>query len=74
MKSLQLFRSICDKKAMPNVAIVTTMWSKVGRENGILWEEVLKKEVWDDMVVNGCKIERFEDTYQSAWDIVNKFF
>ncbi|KIM76264.1 hypothetical protein PILCRDRAFT_12872 [Piloderma croceum F 1598] len=74
MKNLQLFRSICDKKAMPNVAIVTTMWSKVGREDGILWEEVLKKEVWDDMVVNGCKIERFEDTYQSAWDIVNKFF
>ncbi|KIM76262.1 hypothetical protein PILCRDRAFT_650073 [Piloderma croceum F 1598] len=70
MKNLQLFRSMCGKQAMPNVAIVTTMWSKIVKEDGIIREEELKQEVWHDMVDNGCKIERFEDTRESAWSIV----
>jgi len=70
MKNLRLFRSMCGKQAMPNVAIVTTMWSKVVREDGIDREEELKKEVWHDMLVDGCGIERFEDTPESAWRIV----
>jgi hypothetical protein len=55
---------------MPNVAIVTTMWSKIFEKDGIVREEELKKEVWHDMLVDGCGIERFEDTPESAWRIV----
>jgi hypothetical protein len=61
---------MCGKQAMPNVAIVTTMWSKVVREDGIDREEELKKEVWHDILDEGCGIERFEDTRESAWRIV----
>jgi len=55
---------------MLNVAIVTTMWSKVGKKDGIDREEELKKEVWHNMLEDGCGIERFEDTPESAWRIV----
>jgi len=55
---------------MPNVAIVTTMWSKVVQEDGRVREEELKREVWHDMLADGCGIEHFEDTPESAWRIV----
>jgi hypothetical protein len=55
---------------MPNVVIVTTMWSKVTEEEGTMREEVLKREVWKDMLGDGCKTHRFKDTYESAWHIV----
>jgi len=55
---------------MPNVVIVTTMWSKVSEEEGTMREEVLKREVWNEMPNSGCRTERFEDTCESAWKIV----
>ena len=55
---------------MPNVVIVTTMWSKVTTEEGTNREAELKKLFWKDMVDDGCSIERFEDTHKSAWDII----
>jgi len=71
MKNLQIFSSLCGQKAMPNVVIVTTMWSFIPKELGIRREEHLKREVWKDMLGDGCRIGRFEDTYASAWSIVD---
>jgi hypothetical protein len=73
MKNLQLFSSLCGKKAMPNVVIVTTMWSLVPAEWGTKRENVLKREVWKDMLKAGCEVERFEDTLESAWKIIGSF-
>jgi len=70
IKSLRLFSGLCGQKTMPNVVIVTTMWTLVPDEWGTKREEVLKAEVWHDMLRDGCKTERFKDTYESAWDIV----
>jgi hypothetical protein len=70
MKNLRLFSNICGKDAMPNVVIVTTMWSRVGKEEGIAREEVLKREVWDDILGEGFDVKRFDDTHESAWNIV----
>lgn len=55
---------------MPNVAIATTMWGKVGKEEGDKRENELKCSYWKDMVDNGCMTERFELTYGSAWRII----
>jgi len=71
MKNLQIFSSLCGQKAMPNVVIVTTMWSFIPKELGIRREEHLKRDVWKDMLENGCRVGRFEDTRESAWSIVN---
>jgi chromosome condensin MukBEF ATPase and DNA-binding subunit MukB len=56
---------------MPNVVIVTTMWGHVKEEDGIRREEELKRDVWKDMLADGCRTERFKDTYNSAWDIIS---
>jgi len=70
MKNLRLFSSICGKDAMPHVVIVSTMWSRVRKEEGIEREEILKREVWDNILGEGFSVKRFEDTYESAWNIV----
>jgi hypothetical protein len=70
MEHLELFSSMCGQAAMQNVAIVTTMWSYVPKEVGNKREEDLKREVWNDMLANGCCVKRFENTYDSAWSIV----
>jgi hypothetical protein len=70
MKNLRIFSSLCGQKAMPYVIIVTTMWGYVSEELGVKREEELKRDVWKDMVADGCKIERFEDTRSSAWRII----
>jgi len=69
MKSLQLFSNLCGSQAMVNVVIVTTMWSKVGKE-GTTLEQALEAEVWKEMLDSGCRTERFENTSESAWNIV----
>lgn len=70
MKNLQLFRRLCGQQVMPNAVIVTTMWSYVPEELGIMREECLKEEVWKDVLGDRCRAERFKDTYESAWDII----
>jgi hypothetical protein len=70
MKNLQLFSRLCGQKAMPNVVIATTMWSKVEKSEGEQREIELQREFWKDMLQAGCTVKRFEDTYESAWNIV----
>ncbi|KZP32036.1 hypothetical protein FIBSPDRAFT_775451 [Athelia psychrophila] len=70
MKNLQIFSNMCGRQAMPNVVIVTTMWGEVSLSIGARREEELKVDFWNDMLANGCKIARFEDSYESAWSIV----
>jgi len=70
LKNLQTFASLCGHKAMPNVVIATTMWGKVGREEGTEREAELKREFWREMMADGCRTERFENTYESAWHII----
>jgi len=70
MKNLRIFSNLCGQQAMPNVVIVTTMWSFIPEELGTTRENDLKQEVWKDMLGDGCRIMRFKDTYQSSWDIV----
>jgi len=69
-KNLKELETLCCQQAVPNVIIATTMWSEVQVETGGRREEELRASFWKDMVANGCRIERFEDTYKSAWQII----
>jgi len=71
LKHLQTFANLCGQTTMPNVVIVTTMWGRVTEEEGARREAELKKEFWKDMVADGCKTERFENTYDSAWRVID---
>jgi hypothetical protein len=65
---LRRFANLYGQDAMANVTIAT--WSEVQTETGAKWEAELKEELSKDRLASGCKIERFEDTYDSAWNIV----
>jgi hypothetical protein len=72
LKNLKMFMAICGQKAMPNVIMATTKWGEVRNETGKRREDELKETFWKDMLDNGCRAERFEDTYESAWFIINR--
>jgi hypothetical protein len=69
-QSLRLFATLCGQKVAPNISIATTMWSEVREESGARREAELKGELSKDLLASRCKIERFEETYDSAWDII----
>ena len=70
LQNLKLLAGICGQRAMPNAVIATTMWGKVDKEEGEEREEELKSAFWKDALAAGCKTERFELTYESAWHII----
>jgi len=70
LNNLNIFKSICGKKAMPNVVIATTMWGIVGGDEGEGREEELKGDFWKEILADGCKTARFDQTYESAWHII----
>jgi hypothetical protein len=61
---------MCGQKAIPHVVIVTTMWAYVPKEMGNKREEALRRDVWKDILGDGFSVVRFQDTYESAWNIV----
>jgi chromosome condensin MukBEF ATPase and DNA-binding subunit MukB len=70
LKNLRMFTSICGLDAMPSVIIVTSMWDEVRAEAGERREKELKETFWKEMVAHGCKTERFDHTFETAWDII----
>jgi hypothetical protein len=72
LKNLQMFISVCGQDAMPNVVLATTMWGEVRKETGERREKELMGSFWKDMLAAGCTVERFEDTYESAWLIIDR--
>jgi hypothetical protein len=72
LKNLRMFVSLCGQEAMPNVVIATTMWGEVKQENGERREKELKEAFWKDLLDGGCRVERFKDTYESAWFIIDR--
>lgn len=55
---------------MPRFVLATTMWSCVFPETGALREQNLRGTSWADMIAQGCIGERFNDSYESAWQLV----
>jgi hypothetical protein len=68
--SLRLFERSWDHKPMPNVILVTTMWGNVEKRVGEERERHLKTIFLQNMLAKGCRMERFEDTRDSAWNII----
>ncbi|KAG8775525.1 hypothetical protein FRC15_000478 [Serendipita sp. 397] len=66
LKNLELFASLCGNIAMPNVIIVTTMWSLVHDDIGDKRVQMLAGTFWKQMKEGGCHIERFDDNMDSA--------
>ncbi|KZP06231.1 hypothetical protein FIBSPDRAFT_764763 [Athelia psychrophila] len=70
LKNLQLFASMCGHAALPDVVLATTMWSETPIDIGAQRERQLMSDYWADMVNHGCSVQRFRDSYDSAWKLV----
>jgi len=70
LENLGLFTRLCGQEAMPNIVIATTMWGQIDKKKGLQRENELSKEYLGHMRDRGCRVERFEDTYDSAWHII----
>jgi hypothetical protein len=57
---------------MPNAVIATTMWDDVWETTGVDREQELRAQFWNSMLVDGCRLERFLNSYESAWDIIGE--
>jgi hypothetical protein len=71
LKNLLILPSLLKSKETPNVVIATTMWTKVTDEEGIAREKELKSKFCQELLAQGCGIERFGDTQTSAWKIID---
>jgi len=72
LKNLQMFASMCGQQAMPSVVLGTTMWNEVNKGTGERREAELKTNFWKDMIEQDCRVERFHDSYESAWEMIGK--
>ncbi|KAI5985485.1 hypothetical protein EDD15DRAFT_1632328 [Pisolithus albus] len=70
-ETLDILCCICGDKAARRVRLVTTMWDQVknprAAENMV---SQLEKNLWKPLLDAGARHMRFENTKESAWDIV----
>jgi hypothetical protein len=72
LKQLQNFAGIYGEEGLPHIVLMTTMWSTVRPDEGLRWEGQLKShnDLWLPLLNLGATISRFNNSYDSAWDIV----
>jgi hypothetical protein len=62
--------SLCCPEVTTDVVIVTTFWGRGLDDVAERREAELKESFWADMLARGCRVERFQNTYQSAWSAI----
>jgi hypothetical protein len=67
--NFEMFRELCGHGAA-SVIIGTTKWGGVQPDVGKQREDQLSSAYWKDMIAGGSRMERFDGTYESAWQIV----
>lgn len=73
MKNLQMFRKLCGAENMSKVCLLTTMWDKVGLEEGSAKEKELRESsmFWGPIVKGGASMRRHDPRdIESAQDVV----
>ncbi|KAI6141056.1 hypothetical protein BKA82DRAFT_68085, partial [Pisolithus tinctorius] len=70
-ESLEIFCCICVAKAAGRVRLVTTMWGRVKDPRAAeTMVSQLAENFWKPLLNAGARHMRFENSKQSAWDIV----
>lgn len=74
VKNLDIFKRLTGKADIRNVVVTTTMWNEVDEEVGTRREKELESDLKSEVVDNGGRIARFQDTHDSAWNIIDGGF
>jgi hypothetical protein len=67
-----MFGELCGNKSAKKVILATTMWDKVSEAEGEKRETALKERYWNVMIHHGAVVERFLNTSESAWAVINR--
>ena len=73
MRNLAMFRELCGDNALQNVILTTTMWDEVPEKTGAIREEELRTKFWKPMMEHDCRMARFTNTKESAWQLIGMF-
>jgi hypothetical protein len=69
-----MFQKLCGPDALSSLILVTTNWDSLHAKNiyeGKANEEQLRNEYWKALLGSGSKMLRFDNTYSSAWNIID---
>lgn len=72
LKQLRVFADMCGRRGLPNVVLVTTMWTGSDYVVACNREDELRTSFWKPLIDRGSSVARFDGTVQSAWEIVKK--
>ncbi|KAI5984612.1 hypothetical protein EDD15DRAFT_2307624 [Pisolithus albus] len=70
MQGFQLFERLCGGEAAHQVRLVTTMWDEADKSEATEAEGTLEEKQWNSLIAAGAKPQRFDNTSESAWNIV----
>ncbi|KAF9039048.1 hypothetical protein BJ165DRAFT_362845 [Panaeolus papilionaceus] len=75
-KALDMFKAITGDETAANITVVTTMWDRLWndrqREKANVRLEELRNNHWKEFIDNGADLLKFENTHESAMDILNQ--
>ncbi|KAG2008552.1 TKL/TKL-ccin protein kinase [Coprinopsis cinerea AmutBmut pab1-1] len=69
--NMKMFRKLCGREAYDKVIICTTKWTKKNEEQAAANQEELKRDFWKDLIDNGTRVMRVDNTessYRKALD------
>ncbi|PVF99828.1 hypothetical protein CPB86DRAFT_262054 [Serendipita vermifera] len=68
---LHIVGNLCGEEAKKNVSVLTTMWDHVKEADGTRREQELENNFCKE-ILEGCGVERFRNSHDSAWKIIDK--
>ncbi|KAF9555475.1 hypothetical protein CPC08DRAFT_132494 [Agrocybe pediades] len=69
-RNLEMFNLMCGDAALSRVIIGTTNWTRTTEDRGARFEDELKRVHWRSMLEQGARIQRFEDSHDSAFSFI----
>ena len=70
MKKLDVFQKLCGEDPLKRVVLCTTKWSDIYQADGEKRVEALEENYWKEMIGGGSTVHKFEDSPESAWDVI----
>jgi len=72
-RNLRIMGEICGDKGASGVVLVTTMWDLLKNADvGITREKDLIENFWSEMISHGATFDRFTNSSDSAWSIIDR--
>ena len=72
LRNLEVFKKLCGDRALRSVVLGTTKWTELASRS--VGEDRLKElcdKYWLEMIERGSFVHGFDDTQQSAWEMVD---